>query len=97
LYPLQAFIDSSDRCIVVTASSYKAPFDLKIWVYQPPKAGAAAAPSAVYTLTVSSSSTWCDRIAIAFIVFLFMLLLLGLVVLVVALSLGDMSGIIRGF
>lgn len=106
---LQAFIDSSNRCVVVTASSYKAPFDLKMWVYEPPKVGVAVAnvprilnlifktpPSkeSVIAQTAPPSSTWCDRIAIAFIVFLFILLLVLVVVALVAvLSSGYMTGI----
>lgn len=30
-------MDSSGRFVVVTASSGAAPFDLKLWVYEPPK------------------------------------------------------------
>ncbi len=35
-------MDSSDRLVVVTASSGAAPFDLKVWVYEPPKVSAAS-------------------------------------------------------
>jgi len=36
-------MDSSDRFVVVTASSRVAPFDLKVWVYEPPKVRMSAA------------------------------------------------------
>ncbi len=35
-------MDSSDRLVVVTASLGAAPFDLKVWVYEPPKVSAAS-------------------------------------------------------
>ncbi|KAH8977098.1 WD40-repeat-containing domain protein [Lactarius hatsudake] len=80
---VEAFVDPGDRCIVVTATSGKAPYELKIWHYQPQKAQVpsmelSAAPPVKY-----SSSTWCDRIAIAFIAFLFLLLLITIVIAVV--------------
>ncbi|KAH8978130.1 WD40-repeat-containing domain protein [Lactarius hatsudake] len=34
---VEAFVDPGDRCIVVTATSGKAPYELKIWHYQPQK------------------------------------------------------------
>ena len=33
-------MDSGDRFVVVTASSGATPFDLKVWVYEPPKVSA---------------------------------------------------------
>jgi hypothetical protein len=37
LSEMQAFVDASGRHVIVTASSGDAPYDLKIWSYQPPK------------------------------------------------------------
>ena len=76
----KAFIDSSNRCVVVTASLNETPFNLKIWVYQPAKVSVVGiklvcilnstfkppvlSNESLATSTVSSSSTWCDWMAI---------------------------------
>ena len=98
---------------MVTASLYKASFNLKMWVYKPPKVVVAVANTpyilnlifktphskkSVITQTAPPFLTWCDQIAIAFIIFLFILLLLLFVVtLIIVLSSSYMTGIkIRG-
>ena|SRR5258708_21263127 len=44
-------MDSSDRLVVVTASLHAAPFDIKVWVYEPPKVSAASRICDILTWT----------------------------------------------
>ncbi|KAH9033063.1 WD40-repeat-containing domain protein [Lactarius pseudohatsudake] len=52
---VEAFVDPGDRCIVVTATSGKAPYELKIWHYQPQKVPSmelSAAPPVKYSSSI---------------------------------------------
>lgn len=60
---MQAFIDSSDRCVVVTASSNEIPFDLKIWVYQPAKVGVVGIEPGIYFEFDFQDSSLFKRVA----------------------------------
>lgn len=48
-------MDPSDRFFVVTASSGATPFDLKVWVYEPPKVSAASRICDILTPTLQDS------------------------------------------
>lgn len=36
-FRVQAFVDPGGQCVIVTAASGEAPYELKIWLYQTPK------------------------------------------------------------
>jgi hypothetical protein len=103
-------MDSSGRFVVVTASSGAAPFDLKLWVYEPPKVSAASQICDILTPTFKAStfskkllasptvapfSTWRDRIIIAFVAFLSMLPLILILLLVVKVVMPDLFFTLR--